>query len=58
MKNSLYEVIFYETPSGQVPVDDFLDLCQTKVRAKVPPLEIKRAENYMAEFLNRHQGAN
>src|ERR1035437_6642651 len=118
MENNSYEVIFYETPSGQVPVDDFLDSLQTKVRAKVekwiekleqhgpnlprpyadivigkirelrivfgsnhyrilyfffgktivlthgfpkktdkvPPLEIKRAENYMGEFLNRYQG--
>jgi phage-related protein len=120
MNNNPYEVIFYETPSGQVPVDDFLDSLQNKVRAKVekwfakleehgpnlprpyadivvgkirelrivfgsnqyrilyfffgkiivlthgfpkksdkvPPLEIKRAENYMVEFLNRYQGAN
>lgn len=120
MENDTYEVIFYETANGHIPVDDFLDSLQTKVRAKVekwiekleqhgpdlprpyadivigkirelrivfgsnqyrmlyfffgkiivlthgftkktdkvPPLEIKRAENYMAEFLNRYQGAN
>lgn len=120
MENNSYEVIFYETPSGHVPVDDFLDSLQIKVRAKVekwieklelhgpnlprpyadivvgkirelrivfgsnqyrilyfffgkiivlthgfpkktdkvPPLEIKRAENYMTDFLNRYQGAN
>ena len=89
MSNNSYEVIFYETPSNHVPVDDFLDSLQIKVRAKivfgsnqyrilyfffgkiivlthgfpkktdkVPPLEIKRAENYMNDFLNRYQGAN
>ena len=35
MENNSYEVIFYETPSGHVPVDDFLDSLQIKVRAKV-----------------------
>ena len=120
MEDNSYKVIFYETPGGQVPIDDFLDLFQTKVRAKiikwiqklkqdgpnlprpyadiivgkvrelrivfgsnqyrilyffygkiivlthgfpkktdkVPLLEIKRAENYMTEFLNRYKGAN
>ncbi len=33
--DNLYEVIFYETNNGLCPVDEFLDLLQLKVRAKV-----------------------
>jgi len=29
-----YEVVFYQTPRGDVPVDEFLDALDKKVRAK------------------------
>lgn len=47
------EIKFYEDTAGRVPVIEFLDSLDIKMRQKTPPREIERAKKIRDDYIER-----